>query len=250
MVTKRTTRVRVGWSSTQCRLFRYNDSTQSKTYSLAIYIRPCLTARSFFSRYAHIIGVVVREMIMDTKTAVERVTANSRKRRPTIPPISRRGINTAMSEMLMVKTVKPISSAPLRAAAKGLIPSSRWREMFSITTMASSTTNPVEMVMAMSERLSSVYPNRYITANVPISETGTATAGMSVARPLRRNTNTTTMTRAMEISNVLSTSLTEARMVVVRSRTIVVSMPSGMDALIIGSCARTRSTVSMILAPG
>ncbi len=39
------------------------------------------------------------------------------------------------------------------------------------------------------------------------------------------------------MSSVLSTSLTEARMVVVRSRTMVVSMPSGMDAWIDGSCA-------------
>ena len=195
-------------------------------------------------------GVVVSEMSIDTKTAVERVTANSRKRRPTIPPINRSGIKTAMSEMLMVKTVKPISSAPFSAAAKGFMPFSRWREIFSITTMASSTTKPVEMVMAISERLSRVYPNRYITANVPTSETGTATAGMSVARPLRRKTNTTRMTRPTEIISVLSTSLTEARMVVVRSRTMVVSMPSGIEALIIGSCARMRSTVSMMLAPG
>ena len=105
------------------------------------------------------------------------------------------------------------------------MPFSRWRVMFSITTMASSTTKPVEMVRAISERLSRLYPSRYITANVPISETGTATAGMSVARPLRRNTNTTMMTRTMEMTSVLSTSLTEARMVVVRSRTI-----GGVDA--------------------
>ena len=129
---------------------------------------------------------------MDTTMAVESVTANSRNRRPTIPPINRSGMKTAISEMLMVKTVKPISSAPFSAAANGFMPSSRWRVIFSITTMASSTTKPVEMVIAISERLSRLYPNRYITANVPISETGTATPGMSVARPLRRKTNTTT----------------------------------------------------------
>ena len=98
--------------------------------------------------------------------------------------------------------------------------------------MASSTTNPVAMVIAMSDKLSMLYPNRYITANVPISDTGTATAGISVARPFRRKTNTTMMTRAMEMISVFSTSLTEARMVVVRSRTMVVSMPSGMEAWI------------------
>ena len=63
--------------------------------------------------------------------------------------------------------------------------------MFSITTMASSTTKPVEMVSAISDRLSRLKPTRYITANVPISETGTATVGISVARGLRRNRKTT-----------------------------------------------------------
>ena len=70
----------------------------------------------------HIMGVVVNEMIIETTMAVERVTANSRKRRPTMPPIIRRGMNTAMSETLMEKTVKPISWAPLRAASTGLMP--------------------------------------------------------------------------------------------------------------------------------
>ena len=91
---------------------------------------------------------------MDTRMAVESVTANSRNRRPTIPPIISSGIKTAISEMLMEKTVKPISCAPFSAAANGFMPSSRWRVMFSITTMASSTTNPVEMVSAISDRLS------------------------------------------------------------------------------------------------
>jgi hypothetical protein len=39
--------------------------------------------------------------------------------------------------------------------------------------------------------------------------------------------------------SVRSTSLTDARMVVVRSRTTVVLMPCGMDASIDGNCADT-----------
>ena len=65
-------------------------------------------------------GVVVSEMIMEMTMAVESVTANSRKRRPTMPPIMRMGMKTAISDMLMEKTVKPISLAPLSAAAIGL----------------------------------------------------------------------------------------------------------------------------------
>jgi len=101
-------------------------------------------------------GVVVSENTSDSSTAALKVTANSRKSRPTIPPIARMGMKTAMSEILIDSTVKPISFAPSNAAATGCIPASRCRVMFSMTTMASSTTNPVEMVSAMSDRLSSV----------------------------------------------------------------------------------------------
>ena len=39
-------------------------------------------------------------------------------------------MKTAISDMLMEKTVKPISWAPCSAAANGSMPASRWREMF------------------------------------------------------------------------------------------------------------------------
>ena len=64
-------------------------------------------------------GVAVSETTMETAMATESVTANSRNRRPTMPPISSSGMNTATSEMLMVSTVEPISWAPLSAAANG-----------------------------------------------------------------------------------------------------------------------------------
>ena len=50
--------------------------------------------------------------------------------------------------------------------------------------------------------------------SVPSSDTGTATLGTKVARALRRNRNTTMMTRAIEIINARSTSRSEDRMVV------------------------------------
>ena len=51
--------------------------------------------------------------------AADRVTANSRNRRPTMPPIKRMGMNTATREKLMERTVKPISFEPSRAACLG-----------------------------------------------------------------------------------------------------------------------------------
>ena len=99
-------------------------------------------------------GVVVSESTSEMTMAAERVTANSRNRRPTTPPINRIGRKTAMSERLIETTVKATSLAPRKAASTGGIPCSRYRLTFSKTTMASSTTNPVAMVTAMSERLS------------------------------------------------------------------------------------------------
>ena len=70
-------------------------------------------------------GVAVSETTMETAIATESVTANSRNSRPTMPPISSSGMNTATSEMLMVSTVKPISCAPFSAASNGGMPCSR-----------------------------------------------------------------------------------------------------------------------------
>ena len=98
--------------------------------------------------------VVARDTASEIRIAIEIVTANSRNRRPMMPPIIRIGMNTAISEMLIDSTVKPTSPAPLRAASIGDRPSSIWRVMFSSTTMASSTTKPVATVNAISDRLS------------------------------------------------------------------------------------------------
>ena len=106
-------------------------------------------------------------------------------------------------------------------------PFSMCREMFSSTTIASSTTKPVAMVSAISERLSSEKPSRYIAANVPMIEIGTATLGISVARQLRRNRNTTITTSATAIISVSSVSCSEARIVVERSAVGVISTSAG-----------------------
>ena len=170
---------------------------------------------SGLSKNAHIIGVVVSEITIETRMATDSVTANSRKSRPTIPPMSRMGVKTAISEMLMESTVNPISLEPFKAASKGDMPSSTYRAIFSTTTMASSTTNPVEIVSAISDRLSRLYPHRYMMPKVPINETGTATPGMNIVRRLRRKTKTTRITSSTATTKVNSTSRIDALMVVV-----------------------------------
>ena len=83
-----------------------------------------------------------------------------------------------------------------------------------------------------------------------MSDTGTTTAGMTVWRTLRRKTKTTRITRPIEISIVIWTSWTEARMVVVRSESTDSVIAGGIDAWSVGSSARIPSTAAMMLAPG
>src|SRR5580698_4702876 len=114
--------------------------------------------------------------------------------------------------------------------------------MFSIMTIASSTTKPVEMVSAISVKLLRLNPSAYIAANVPTSESGTATLGMMVAAKVRRNTKMTATTSAIHSMSSNSTSDTEARTVVVRSVNTATFMIGGMVARSLGSSALMLST--------
>ena len=58
-----------------------------------------------------------RDHQRDAGSPTDSVTANSRNSRPTMPPISRIGMNTATSDTLIDSTVKPTSRAPCSAAS-------------------------------------------------------------------------------------------------------------------------------------
>ena len=93
-------------------------------------------------------------MASEIRIATDKVMANSRNSRPTMPPINKIGAKTAISDRLIDRTVKPTSPAPCTAASMRVIPASICRVMFSRTTIASSTTNPVDTVSAINDRLS------------------------------------------------------------------------------------------------
>ena len=82
------------------------------------------------------------------------VTANSWNSRPMMPPMNSTGMNTAVSDSVIERIVKPISRDPSSAACRGRLPISMCRTMFSSITMASSTTKPTDSVSAIRERLS------------------------------------------------------------------------------------------------
>ncbi len=124
------------------------------------------------------------------------------------------------------------------------------RAMFSIITIASSTTKPVAIVSAISVRLLIEKPARYITPNVPTSDSGTATDGMIVAGMLRRNRKMTITTSTIARISSKRTSSTDARIVVVRSVSSVTWTEPGSDACNCGSSCLMRSTTSITFAPG
>ncbi len=199
---------------------------------------------------AHIIGVSVSDTTAETRIVTLSVTANSRNSRPTMSPMNSSGISTAISDTLRLTIVNPIWADPFRAASSGSSPASTYRITFSIMTIASSTTNPVLIVRAISVRLFRLYPSRYMTANVPTSDSGTATAGMIVAGTFRRKAKMTSTTSATVRQSSNSTSSTLARIVVVRSVNTSTWTEAGRAADRVGSRSLTRRTTSIVFAPG
>src|SRR5215471_8831653 len=111
--------------------------------------------------------------------------------------------------------------------------------MFSSMTMASSTTKPTDSVSASSVMLLIEKSNAYIIAHVPISEIGTASAGISVAAAERRNRKITRITRMMAIVRVSSTSVTDWRIEIERSLVTLILTEGGIPSRNDGSFALT-----------
>ncbi len=111
--------------------------------------------------------------------------------------------------------------------------------MFSSTTIASSTTRPIASTIASSVSVLIVKPNRYISANAPISDTGIVTIGMIVARRLRRKKKMTSTTSRIASTIVSNTDAIERSMNTDVSYATTSFMPGGRFSLIFSTSART-----------
>ena len=96
----------------------------------------------------HSIGTRVSATTEENATAAARVMPNSPKITPMRPGARATGRNTDTSTTVVAITAKPIWRLPSMAASSGGLPCSRWRTMFSSTTMASSTTRPMARTAA------------------------------------------------------------------------------------------------------
>jgi len=133
-----------------------------------------------------------RATTSEKNTAIDAVQPNCTKNLPTMPLMKAVGRKTAISVKVVAITARPISSAASRAASSGVLPMLRWRMMFSISTMASSTSTPMTSDRLSSVTTLSVKPIISITQKVGMADSGSATALTSVARQSRRKNHTTT----------------------------------------------------------
>ena len=192
-----------------------------------LYSQPCFSSCGGRRKRLAIIGVTVSDTTADARIAQQITIANSLSRRPTIPGMNNTGMNTATSDSVIDMMVKPISFEPTSAACSGSMPSSMWRTMFSSITIASSTTKPTARVSASRDRLSMLWPKKYISPKVMPTEIGSAIEGMSVAERLRRKRKITSTTRTPASARVNFTSSTPSSIVTLRSYMTRIWMDSG-----------------------
>ncbi len=119
-----TSRVADWWPSTKRSVRAYTERRPLKAVVEARAIRPTSCASRRRRSFAHSMGVRVRDTAAETRMAAVRVSANSRNRRPTISPMNRSGISTAIKDTVSERIVKPICPEPFRAASSGGSPAS------------------------------------------------------------------------------------------------------------------------------
>src|SRR6476646_1880278 len=122
--------------------------------------------------YADIIGVSMRATTSEKNTAIAAVQPNWTKNLPGTPLMNAVGRNTAISVKLVAMTAKPISSAASIAAWYGVLPMRRWRMMFSISTIASSTSMPTTSDSDNSVTTLMLKPNKYIAPKAGSTDSG------------------------------------------------------------------------------
>ena len=138
---------------------------------------------------------------------------------PVMPPKNAIGIKTADNTNAIATTGPCTSAIATSVASTGLSPRSMCCSTFSITTIASSTTKPIAKTIANNVSVLIVKSKTVNAAKVPSNDTGTANNGIIVARKLCRNMKITRTTKTNASKNVCATSLIDAVINSVLSRT-------------------------------
>ena len=116
------------------------------------------------------------------------------------------GINTTANVIEVEITAKKISLLPSRAASFKGRPSSIFLNIFSVTTIPSSTTSPVARTMANKVNTFTENPAMYIIKKVAINEIGISINGLMAINQFLKKKNITNTTKLNEIKIVSFTS--------------------------------------------
>ena len=152
-------------------------------------------------------GVIVNETNADINTAAATVIPNSLNKLPTKPCKKITGKNTTASVIEVDITAKNISLLPSSAALLIGKPNSSFLNIFSVTTIPSSTTSPVASTIPSRVNTLMENPKMYITKNVAMSEIGMSMIGRMAMSQFLKKKKITSTTSVKEISKVSSTSL-------------------------------------------
>ena len=148
------------------------------------------------SHWLQSMGVRLRAQVVEMIIMMVTIQPSWRKSTPVMPVTRVRGKNTAISVSVEAMTETATSLVPCTAACRGSEPRSMCVVTFSRTTMASSTTIPMEMLSADSDTMLRVLPVAYRYMNEAMSETGMVMTMIIVARHRPRKRNTTIMTNS------------------------------------------------------
>ncbi len=123
-----------------------------------------------------------------------------------MPLMNTIGKNTAIDVSVEAVTAIATSLVPERAASKAPRPASRFFVMLSRITTDVSTRVPTESAIPPSDMMLSVTPERYMSMNVPITDTGITMPATYVARASRRKKYNTRMDSSPPITAASRTS--------------------------------------------
>ena len=140
-------------------------------------------------------GVKVKETNKETRVEITTTKANCFIIFPIMPPVSAIGKNTTTSTRVIAKAVKPISFLPSKAACLLFFPISRCLNIFSSTTIESSTRMPITKDIARRVIKLKVKLKAYMKIRVVINEAGIATITMSAFLKLCKKSNIITATK-------------------------------------------------------
>ncbi len=196
-------------------------------------------------------GVRVSATSPESTTEMTIVAANCWYMLPVMPPMNATGTNTEQSTSTMAISAPAIwRMARFVAALGGRCSCAIIRSTFSMTTMASSTTIPIARTIPNSVSVFTENPSAFNPRKVPMMLTGTARTGMSVARQLCRNTNTTSVTSSIASSSVFATSIIDSVMKGVVSNGELHVTPLGNDFASSFIRVSTAVRTSRLLASG